>query len=906
MNLSPGVRLGSYEITGPLGAGGMGEVYRARDTRLNRDVAIKVLPDLFALDPDRLARFTREAQTLAALNHPHIAQIYGIEDLPPEGGSSREGRGAALVMELVEGEDLSAIIARGPIPPAEALPLARQVAEALEAAHEQGIVHRDLKPANIKVRADGTAKVLDFGLAKAMDPAAASSANVANSPTLSAHATAMGIILGTAAYMSPEQARGKSVDKRADVWAFGAVLYEMLAGRQAFSGDTITDILAAVVTRDPDWTAIPGSTPPAIRQLLIRCLEKDPKRRLRDIGEARFALESHLPQSHTSATQSAPAAPADRATPSPPWGWIAATAVLAGVALYLAAISFRATTPAPARDSFELAIAPPAGAEFHIGPNRGNVIISPDGSKIAFVAATPKASTLWVRSLAADDARLLSGTEGASNPFWSPDGKRLGFFASAKLRTVDIAGGLPEAIADAPAGRGGSWSEDGSILFTPAGGSTIHRIAATGGAATKLTTLDTARGEDAHYWPVVLPGGSRFLYFARSTSPENAGIYLARLDGSTPPIRVVPSLSSGVLATRPSTGAPYLLWVRDGDLLAQPFDIEAGTLTGEATTIANGVRVEESQRLMVATASRTGLVAWASARAAEQVFSLYSRDGRRVRTLDVPPGDISQPALSPDGRRLLYLRVEKGQGSIYLHDLMSGASQRLATPPGYSEAPSWTASGRAMIFMGSAEGSRVIYRMSLDSGAPPTVLARTSSYAAGFETADGRFVIYTAANPATGLDVMALPLSGSSAPVPLAATSANEAVSSISAEGRWLVIGSDSHALGGAVRRLMTTEGTPRLGGTFSLGPDAEIALIRRDGGEAFLVTGDGTLKAVTLTSAGEGLTVGAPKTLFTLPPGDGSFSPSADGKAFVVTETPFAKGQALRVLTDWEKRLSK
>ena len=743
--LTSGTRLGSYEILGAIGAGGMGEVYRARDTKLNRDVAIKVLPEVFALDADRLVRFTREAQTLAALNHPNIAGIHGIEE---------SGRIHALVMELADGEDLSAIIARGPMPLTDVLPIAKQIAEALEAAHELGIVHRDLKPANIKVRADGTVKVLDFGLAKAIDPASGSSANLANSPTLTAHATAMGIIIGTAAYMAPEQARGKSVDKRADVWAFGAVLYEMLVGRPAFAGDTITDIIAAVVTREPDWTAIPPSTPPTIHQLLARCLEKDPKRRLRDVGDARFALESTLPQSGVSAMIGASVLPASVATPARPWGWIAATAVCAAVALFLAATSWRGSNASSGGDNFELAIAPPAGAEFQIGSNLGNVIVSPDGTKVAFVAATPKATTLWVRSLAVDDARSISGTEGASYPFWSPDGKRLGFFANAKLRTVDIGGGLPEAIADAPAGRGGSWTEDGSILFTPTGGATVLKVAATGGAVTPLTKLDTTRGENAHYWPVVLPGGSHFLYFARSTRVENSGIYLARIDGSAPPVRLVASLASGVLASRPSTGEPYLLWVRDGDLLGQPFDIDAGVLRGEAATIAQGVRVEESQRLTFASASRTGIVAWATATAAKGVFALYSRDGRRVRTLDIPPGDLAQPALSPDGRRLLYLHVEKGQGSIYLHDLESGATQRVSTTPGYSEQPSWARDGRTMFYEGNTEGSRVLYRMALDSGAQATLVAK-GNFAGGFESADGRFMIYTVTNPTTGLDVVA-------------------------------------------------------------------------------------------------------------------------------------------------------
>ncbi len=450
MALTPGSRLGVYEITAPIGEGGMGQVFRARDTKLDRQVAIKILPEAFAHDADRLARFTREAKTLASLNHPNIAAIYGLE----------ESAGiTALVMELVEGDTLADRLvrlkadtteggnakpvvsgfSRTGIPIDEALAIAKQIADALEAAHEQGIVHRDLKPANIKVRADGTVKVLDFGLAKAMDPAGTSSADAMNSPTLSVHGTMQGVILGTAAYMAPEQARGKTVDKRADIWAFGVVLYEMLTGRAAFAGDTITDIIAALVSREPDWTALPAATPETIRRLLARCLEKDPKRRLRDIGDVRFELEgNHAMPPATSATS----------TPRP-WLWMAAALVFAVTTIALAVTSWRGGGNASTADSFELAIAPPAGAEFHLGDNLGNVILSPDGTTIAFVAATSKATTLWLRSLATDDARPLPGTEGAFIPFWSPDGRRIGFFASGGLTL-----GAPTTLFKLPAGDG--------------------------------------------------------------------------------------------------------------------------------------------------------------------------------------------------------------------------------------------------------------------------------------------------------------------------------------------------------------------------------------------------------------------------------------------------------------------
>ncbi len=898
MPLTPGTRLGIYHITALIGEGGMGQVFCARDTRLNRNVAIKLLPEAFALDADRLARFAREAQTLASLNHPHIAAIYGLEE---SGGVS------ALVMEFVEGEDLSQRIARGAIPVDEALPIARQIAEALEAAHEQGIVHRDLKPANIKVRADGTVKVLDFGLAKAIEPASSLSANAMNSPTLSMHATMPGVILGTAAYMAPEQARGKIVDKRADIWAFGVVLYEMLTGSTPFAGDTVTDIIAAVVTREPDWTAMPAQAPPSVRQLLRRCIEKDPKRRLRDVGEARLVLDGSLQSSGASMAASAVAVSAPAFVPEKrPRMWIATAVGFAVLTILLAGILQRTSRSAASADSFELAIAPPAGAEFQIGTNSGNVILSPDGTTIAFVAATPKATALWVRSLAVDDARALSGTEGAFYPFWSPDGRRIGFFAAGKLRTVEITGGLPETIADAPFGRGGAWSENGTIIFTPKGGAAIVRVAATGGTVAPLTMLDTARGEDAHYWPVFLPGGSRFLYFARSTIPENGGIYMGRLDGSAAPIRVVAALSSGVLVTRPSTGALYLAWVRDGDLLAQPFDADAGALRGTATTLARGVRIEESQRLPFASASRKGTIAWATARAGENVFALYDRSGRRQRVLDIDPGMINQPALSPDGQRLLFTRAEKGSADIFLHDLKAGTTRRVTTSPEYDESPTWTADGRAMIHAGREKGQVVLFQTTLDAGADPSEVFRAASpNSTVLETPHGRFVLDVGGSTA---GIVAVPLFGSRTPVTLATGLANVYISSQSNDGRWLgITASIGGVPTGAIVRLVTRGPTPTFGGTFPLVADGGWGPhIRADGREVIVGTPDGLLKSIALTPAGDGLTLGVPTTLFKLPSGNGEFTVSGDGKQLVVLETPFAAGQTLRVLTNWEKRLTR
>jgi hypothetical protein len=581
-------------------------------------------------------------------------------------------------------------------------------------------------------------------------------------------------------------------------------------------------------------------------------------------------------------------------------------AALAIAALFYAVTRGRGNPIASTGDSFELSIAAPPGAEFQIGSNLGNVMLSPDGTKIAFVASTSKAVTLWIRSLSADDAKSLSGTEGASYPFWSPDSTHIGFFANSKLRTVDIAGGLPEVIADAPNGRGGSWSEDGSILFTPFGGTTVHLVAASGGAVRNVTTLDVTRGEDAHYWPVMLPDGSRFLFFARSTRAENSGVYLARIDGSTPPVRLLAALSSAILATAPSTGATYLLWARDADLLAQPFDLKAGALTGEARLIAKGVRVEASQRLTFASASRTGTIAWAAADAADAIFGLYDRSGRRLRALDIGPGKVAQPILSPDGRRLVFMQAEKGQGAVYIYDLKTGATQRVSTTASYSELPSWTPDGGAVIYQGQPEGTRKLFWVRIDSGSPVEELRAPDAYGGGFELPDHRFIIYNATHPGTGLDVMALRMFGDRAAVALATTAVDEEIASISADGRWVTFFPPSGSLA-TIRRLIATGDTPTLGATYSLPPDCTGgAVLRADTREAFYASSEGSLKAIAITPGSDSLTLGAPQTLFKLPPGTGEFSVNADGSQFVVLETPFAAGQTLRVLTNWENRLIK
>jgi eukaryotic-like serine/threonine-protein kinase len=809
-------------------------------------------------------------------------------------------------MELVEGPTLEELIvgARG-LQLDDALAIARQMAEALEAAHEKGIVHRDLKPANVKVTPDGQVKVLDFGLAKALAPdGAGASAEAMNSPTLTARATEAGLILGTAAYMAPEQARGKAVDKRADIWAFGAVLFEMLTGRRAFAGETVSDTLAAVLKTDPDWSKLPPDTAPFVRRLLARCLTRNPAERLRDIGEARIALE------HGNARLESPGAAVaagDALGPRPPAWRRALPWALAALFLVTTLAAWFLARPSSTATSYELAIAPPADSEFEIGSNSGNVTVSPDGTHVAFVASTSgsAAPALWVRSLSTDDARPLPGTAGVSYPFWSPDSRKLGFFAHGKLKTLDIAGGLPNVIADAPNGRGGSWCDDGTMLFTPQGGGSISKVPAQGGQAVGLTKLDASRGEDAHYWPVCLPGSQKFLYFVRSTQADNGGIYLWRVDGTGSPIRLVSALSSGLYAP-PANGEPgELIWARDTDLFAQPLDVDAGTLRGDARKIASGVRVEESQRQLMAGVSTSGVLVWATARAALSRFAIYDRTGHRLGTLPIDPGKLLQAAFSPDGTRLLFTRPENGTADIWLHDFATGSTRRVTTSPDYDEQGAWSPDGRSVAY--SSGGDRLVVTR-LDGSSPPLVVAGTYLGGGQVWAPSGRTLLVTQQHSGTGQDLAALSLDQPKQIVQLSADPGDEWPAAFSPDGRWLAIVSNRTGREEVyIVRYDDSGRQPRLGSQrIPVSGNGGVALMwRRDGRELLFLSPDGQIMSAPVTLGADSVTVGQPRPLFALTetPADGNYVAAApDGSRFVVAEFPYAAAQAIRVKTDWRK----
>jgi len=772
MSLAPHSRLGSYEIVSQLGAGGMGEVYRARDTTLNRDVAIKVLPALFASDPDRLARFTREAQTLAALNHPHVAAIFGVE---------QSGDVRALVMELVDGEDLSAVIARGPIPLADALPMAKQIAEALEAAHEQGIVHRDLKPANIKVRADGTVKVLDFGLAKALDANASNaSADAMNSPTLTMHATQMGMVIGTAAYMAPEQAKGRVVDKRADIWAFGVVLYEMLSGRRGYEAEDVSETLAAVLTREVDWTKLPASTPPRLSALVRDCLVRDPKQRLRDMGEARRTLDQLITGAASTVMLPAQdvtgvaAPPARAARVVVPWAVAAVALAIAGVAGWKLW-----SQPVPERP-------PVTRARQEFTEATGLVDVSRDGSAIVYTRAGGTAGFhLEVRHMDQLDGQPLAGAEGGVIGVFSPAADWIAFStADGKIKKVPAIGGPGILLTEGSFYNGAVWGDDDTIVY--AGPNGLLRLPAAGGTAAALTTLNKAKGETAHIRPQFLPDGRRLLF---TVLYVNADPQFAVLD-----------LAKGTYQTVAKSGdngryvEGRLVSARSGTLFALPFDIDRLTPSGsEAPVIENVSSIGPVSGTADYAVSRTGmLVFFQSGAQGGTVLTWRDRHGADVPLPGQMPRNWGTGTLSPDGHSVAdAIQNEKGS-DIWIVDLARGTPKRL-TFGGVNDHPIWTPDGRAIVYGGVVGGKAGIYKVLADGSStqPQLLLTAAAALPTSF-TPDGRTLLFTQAAATGKPSIMVFPLDPAGAtPHPLRESAAADGEGQVSPDGHWVALASN-------------------------------------------------------------------------------------------------------------------
>jgi serine/threonine-protein kinase len=895
--LTPGTRIGPYEILSAVGVGGMGEVYRARDTKLDRDVAIKILPEAFAHDADRLARFTREAQTLASLNHPNIAHIHGLE----------ESNGVrALVMELVEGADLAQRIARGAIPIEDVLPIAKQIAEALEAAHEQGIIHRDLKPANIKVRPDGTVKVLDFGLAKAMEPASAMSVNAMTSPTLSMHATQAGIILGTAAYMSPEQAAGKPVDKRSDLWAFGVVLMEMLTGRPVFTDETVSHVLAAVLRAEPDWTRLPAGTPTSIRRLLRRCLEKDRKRRLADAADVRLEIDEALAPIGDASTVSV-TMQEDAWRRALPWAATGALAAgLAGV-LVLWVPWQKALPPAPLRVSAELG----ADASLVIAnSSRGNAqagsaaVVSPDGTQLAFVAQPHGGGTprLYIRRLDQLTATALAGTDNAVGPFFSPDGQWLGFFGGGKLKTIAVTGGAPVPLADAPSALGGSWAEDGTIVFNPgtSSGGGLWRVPAAGGTAERLTTL--AQGEATHRWPQVLPGGRAVLYAVSATIANytNAWLAVQPLPTGTPQIvqrggsygRYLPSGLGSPKRTEREGG--HLTWVHDGTLFAAPFDLATLAVTGPAVPVVPGVVSSTGNGSAQVEVSHTGTLVYlpGSETASMAPLDWLTRDGKTT-PLRVTPASWGGVQIAPDGRRLAFSLADAASNlDVWTYDAGRDALTRLTSDPGVDRSPVWTPDGRRLVYASSRSGTapNLYWQRADGSGAATRLTTILNVQTPGSWHPSGRFLAFHETRPQTGADLLILPVEGDEAsgwkpgtPTVFLSGPFNEQWPRFSPDGRWLAYESnESGAFEIYVRPF------PGPGGMWQIstggGTTAVWSRARR---ELLYLAPDGRIMVVPYTASGDALQAEKPRvwseTRIQVRPLGASFDLHPDGERVVM-----------------------
>jgi serine/threonine-protein kinase len=784
LTLTPGTRLGAYEIIAGIGAGGMGEVYRARDTKLNRDVALKILPEAFAADHDRLTRFTREAQTLASLNHPNIAQIHGLED-----SSSIQ----ALVMEFVDGPDLAQRIASGPIPVDDTVAIARQVADAIEAAHEQGIVHRDLKPANVKVRADGTVKVLDFGLAKALEGSGTPrpSTSLSLSPTYASPAmTGVGMIMGTAGYMSPEQAKGKVVDKRADIWSFGVVLYEMLTGRMLFQGETASEVMAAVIMREPDLGALPANVPPSLRYVIGRCLVRDPKLRLRDIGEARLALAgANLMQVPATALEP-PRRLVNRG--------LAAVAAGLAIALIATAVAFwRVAASTPAQPVMRFDVQPPDQTSLSLVA-RPSVALSPDGSLLAFVAAAKGESRLYLRSFGELTSRMLPGTEGGSNPVFSPDGDEIAFLFSGRLKKTTLDGVVSTVIetgSDVDT-RGIAWMPDDTLVYSPVATGPLFQVRSTGGPAHAVTTLDDKKGERTHRWPAALPGGKVLFTVGTLASPDNYDrATIEAVDLTTGKRQVV--LEGASSARYVSTG--HLLFTRESTLYAVPFDVDSLTTRGTPVQVLRGVNGDTTTGAAHVAVANNGTMVYApgSALAAANQLMWVDRQGKAM-PIGLPQGMYFDPRISPDGTRVavVWQSLTAGSGDIWVSDLTRNTFTRLSFS-GNAQTPVWSADGRTIYYVVTDPSGRktTVMRKPADGSreAEPIVALEFRTYIRDVTPNEKTALIdYSAPTAGGGMgELMTLALAENAKPEPLVTSAFSKYGSAWSPDRRWLAYVSD-------------------------------------------------------------------------------------------------------------------
>lgn len=883
MRLASGEKLGSYQILAVIGAGGMGEVYRARDTRLNRDVALKSLPEVFAGNADRLSRFTREAHTLASLNHPNIAQIYGLE----ESNGTR-----ALVMELVEGETLADRLHKGVVPIEETISIFRQIAVALEYAHDQGIIHRDLKPANVKIRPDGTVKLLDFGLAKAFEGnSGIQSPELSHSPTQSHIMTEAGIILGTASYMSPEQAKGKVVDKRTDIWSFGVVLFECLTGKKLFEGESLPEILGSIFRQEITLDALPTTVPDSIRNLLSRCIERDPSLRLRDIGEARILL------SKTTHPEKSLTTPVPAKTKSS-WKAVVLTAIVTMLVAAAAGMIFRnrLTSDQPSL-SFEI-----LGASFNY---QSAVAISRDGTQIAYIPYHPTGiSPLYVRTLNSFTSRQIPGTEKAANPFFSPDGSKIGYFAKRSLYVVHLNGGAPQKIAVVPQDliKSGYWASDGSIFFSGAEieGKTTHGISRIQPDTGELEIITkTAANEPEHRHPFVLPNG-RWLLFTVGTAINAISLENGKRH------RVMDA------AANPEYIPGYLLFFRESDagsdlcVYAAPFDTDKAVVTGELIKVQDNVQTRTGTFGTYAISENGTLIFTPSAGSAltgAHNVVWVDRKGT-ITSLVETHDDWTLPRISPDGRTLLLNQTGIPDCNLWTYDLNRGTLSKL-TFKGDHHSPAWNPSGKRIISALAVEGlPRDISEKDFDPEAPEkSIVTMQQDLNRPVWSPDGKYLVFDRLSGNQGTDIYIDDLTKGGKPQPLLATPFNEAYATFSPDGHWLAYVSDESGKDEVYIRSFPEPGTriqiSTEGGT---GP-----LWSRDGKELFYSFGR-QMMIVNISSTPE-FSASVPRKLFDGPfvwERAGNYDIAPDGQRFVMIYRGNTEGttEFVRVITNLGSKL--
>ena len=878
MALVPGARLGVYEVVGRVGAGGMGEVYRGRDAKLNRDVALKTLLDLFVADPERLARFKREAQLLALLNHSNIAGIYGFE----ESNSVQ-----ALVLEWVDGPTLADRIAQGPVALDDAMPIAMQIAAALEAAHEQGIVHRDLKPANIKVRPDGTVKVLDFGLAKALAGDAVAP-DVLLSPTItSPAATRMGVILGTAAYMSPEQARGKVVDKGTDIWAFGCVLYEMLTGKRAFEGEEVSDSLASILKSDPDWDALPADIPPRIRRVLRRCLEKDRKLRYHDIADVQLDLAER-----GTLDASVPPVARSKRVNLERIVWLLIVSTLAG----LLVLAGRRTVPAPRETRFH--VDPPPRTVFGSPLALGSAVaatsgaVSPDGTRLVFPATDRDGKTqLWLQPLDSFAAQPLPGTDGGSFPFWSPDGRFIGFSVGGRLKRVDRGGGSAQTICETSGShRGATWGNRGVIVFSSGNIGRLYQVPANGGPVTPIEVGREGGGEGGQFWPNFLPDGRHFLYWVRSASDDVSGVYVRSIESGTPSRRLVASDTNAAYAPG------VLLFTREGTLLRQGFDADRLTVTDQATPLVEPIARNLEYGVAAFSVSANGVLTFRSGSDASTQFAWFDRAGRLLETVG-PPGNYRTPALSPDDKRLVYMDVDGRD--IWMLDMARRIPSKFTSTPAMEGSPVWSPDGTKIFYRSSQDGGGV-FEKDANGVAPEQLSFKERVQGPTQISPDGKLILYFVA-PAgqSAQDIYVVPTTGEKKSKAIVQSPAHEVEPQFSPDGRWLAYSSTETGRG-----EIYVQPYPPTGERWKISTEGgRQPLWRRDGKELYFVNEERKFYAVDVIP-GTKFDFDTPRFLFQMRANvfntRNSYVPSRDGQRFLVNMILDPTEPPLSVIQNW------